>query len=140
MWLEVAFWQAQELHSTGNMFGILDSRLNPLSESEVVEVQRVLCTALLCLQHSQELRPTMARVVSLLHGDSSSDVTILEPTERYAPHAFAGAFAGVEMTELDLKTIKEKDGVTPLFQAQGHASSNNLGSVCSPLSEVIDGR
>ena len=46
----------------------------------------------------------MARVVSLLHGDSSSDVTILEPTERYAPHAFAGA-PGIEMAHLDLKTV-----------------------------------
>ncbi|KAG0584845.1 hypothetical protein KC19_3G238800 [Ceratodon purpureus] len=130
---------AQELHSKGNMFGVLDSRLNSLTETEVVEVQRVLCTALLCIQHSQELRPTMARVVSLLHGDSSSDVTILEPTERYAPHAFAGA-PGIEMAQLDLKTVNEDNGVAPLFRAQGGVSFNNMDSICSPLSEVMGGR
>lgn len=120
------------------MLGILDSRLNSLNETELVEVQRVLCTALLCLQHSQELRPTMVRVVSLLHGDSSSDVTTLEPIERYAPHAFPET-TEIEMAQLGLKAMNDENGVAPLFHGRG-GISNNMDSICSPLSEVIGGR
>ena len=47
-----------------------DPKLQLKSDCEALEVQRVLETALMCVQTSPERRPSMFRVVAMLAGDS----------------------------------------------------------------------
>ena len=59
---------------------LVDPKLK-LRGSEITEAQRVIHTALLCLQYSDEMRPLMSRVVNLLQGDASSesDISVDQP-------------------------------------------------------------
>lgn len=68
--------QVHVLHQDGRLMDLLDSKLK-LHGNELAEAQRVIHTALLCLQFSEEMRPPMSRVVNLLQGDaiSESDVS-----------------------------------------------------------------
>ncbi|KAG0624190.1 hypothetical protein M758_3G230200 [Ceratodon purpureus] len=71
----LANW-ALKLHREGRAVDILDPSLDSLSENELVEVNRVILTALLCLQHDEARRPLMANVVAMLHGEHTLDVDI----------------------------------------------------------------
>lgn len=54
--------------------------------------------------------------------------------ERYAPHVFAGA-TGIEMAQLDMKTINEENGVAPLFMVE--ECQVNMDSICSPQVKLL---
>ncbi|KAG0584703.1 hypothetical protein KC19_3G229000 [Ceratodon purpureus] len=71
----LANW-ALKLHREGRAVDILDPSLDSLSENELVQVNRVILTALLCLQHDEARRPLMANVVAMLHGEHTLDVEI----------------------------------------------------------------
>ncbi|KAG0609823.1 hypothetical protein M758_7G016400 [Ceratodon purpureus] len=63
---------AKRLHREGRLTDLIDPEIH-LNDEETSEAQRVIYTALLCLQNSEELRPTMARVVSMLQGDLGTE-------------------------------------------------------------------
>jgi len=69
-------FQAWKLHGAGNLMRLVDSTL-VLQDDQKLEVSRLINTALLCLQHNEEQRPTMARVVALLQGDTESEVVVV---------------------------------------------------------------
>ena len=77
----IEFWQIQKLHKEGNVMNILDFRLESLNGNEFMEAQRVIYTALLCLQYSEDVRPPMAHVISMLQSDLNSMVAHLESTQ-----------------------------------------------------------
>ena len=54
---------------------LVDTRLqlDPNNIAEQIEAQRVLKTAILCVQISPERRPTMFRVLAMLAGDADAD-------------------------------------------------------------------
>ena len=68
----------------GLQLDIVDERME-LNSMEMVEVQRVISTALLCLQHLEGRRPDMAREVSMLQGDSDCEVVDLETSGSEIP-------------------------------------------------------
>ena len=87
--------QAWELHGgQGNLSDLVDLTLI-LQEEEKPRVQRMIKIALLCLQDAPEQRPTMARVVAMLHGDIDSEVVVLSPgkDEKYLESLRVAAFA-----------------------------------------------
>ncbi|KAG0561587.1 hypothetical protein KC19_9G075900 [Ceratodon purpureus] len=86
--------QAWELHGgQGNLSDLVDLTLI-LQEEEKPRVQRMIKIALLCLQDAPEQRPTMARVVAMLHGDIDSEVVVLSPgkDEKYLESLRVAAF------------------------------------------------
>ncbi|KAG0630890.1 hypothetical protein M758_1G211400 [Ceratodon purpureus] len=102
----------QKLYKEGNnIMGIVDSKLQPLSETEHLEVQRVIYTAMLCLQFSEDVRPPMARVVSMLQGDLISVIEDLESAQ--VPTSFFGGHStSFDISQLSsLDTIREGDSV-----------------------------
>ena len=64
----MALVQAWKLNEEGRLIKLVDPALG-LHDDEVVEVQRVIFTALACIQTAVERRPTMAQVVGMLQGD-----------------------------------------------------------------------
>ena len=60
--------QAWKLNDEGRLLELLDPTLSIQIDEEAM-VQRVLTTALACLQTIAERRPTMAQVVGMLQGD-----------------------------------------------------------------------
>ncbi|KAG0591899.1 hypothetical protein KC19_1G210300 [Ceratodon purpureus] len=116
----------QKLYKEGNIMGIVDSKLQPLSETEHLEVQRVIYTAMLCLQYSEDVRPPMARVVSMLQGDLISVIEDLEsaqvPTSFFGGHSTS--FDISQMSSLD--TIREGDSV----RLYSGSSGSTFGSRC----------
>lgn len=59
---------------------LVDPRLQ-FNKSEFFEVQRILETAILCVQISPEKRPTMFRVVAMLGGDATIVISNEEGNE-----------------------------------------------------------
>lgn len=55
---------------------LVDPALN-LGDDDVKEVQQFLKVCLVCISNTVERRPTMAKVVSILQGDSESEVHVL---------------------------------------------------------------
>ncbi|KAG0605521.1 hypothetical protein M758_9G065600 [Ceratodon purpureus] len=85
---------AWELHGNqGNLLDLVDPTLI-LQDEEKPRVQRMIKIALLCLQDAPEQRPTMARVVAMLHGDIDSEVVVLSPgkDEKYLESLRVAAF------------------------------------------------
>jgi len=76
------------LHGARNLMQLVDSTL-VLQDDEKLEVTRLINTALLCLQHNEEQRPTMARVVAMLQGDIESEVVMVndEVEDQYKDNA-----------------------------------------------------
>lgn len=102
----------------------VDSRLELLDENEHLEAQGDICTAMLCLQYSNDLRPTMARVVSMLQGDLTSVVAVVESAQAtHHGRLYAGS-TSFEISQLSLETIRE-----------GETARLNGGS---PSSTVVD--
>ncbi|CAM6029831.1 unnamed protein product [Sphagnum balticum] len=62
--------RAWKLHMENRLMDLVDPRLQ-FNNNEFFEVQRVLETAILCVQISPEKRPTMFRVVAMLVGDAT---------------------------------------------------------------------
>jgi hypothetical protein len=60
--------QAWKLNEEGRLMELVDPTLS-IQFDEEVEVQRVITTALACLQTAAERRPSMALVVGMLQGD-----------------------------------------------------------------------
>ncbi|KAG0567589.1 hypothetical protein KC19_7G146100 [Ceratodon purpureus] len=115
----------QKLYKEGNIMGIVDSRLQPLSETEHLEVQRVIYTAMLCLQYSEDVRPPMARVVSMLQGDLPSVIEDLKSAQ--VPTSFFGSSStSFDISQLSLDTIREGDSV----RLNTGSSKSTFGSRC----------
>lgn len=106
--------QALKLHREGRAMDILDPRLDSLSENELVEVNRVILTALLCLQHDEARRPLMANVVAMLHGDLHTDVDI-EAAD--TPLGFDEYSRSFEIQQPGLVNIMEDHSIR-LFEGQ----------------------
>ncbi|KAG0567573.1 hypothetical protein KC19_7G144600 [Ceratodon purpureus] len=115
----------QKLYREGNIMGILDSRLQPLSETEHLEVQRVIYTAMHCLQYSEDVRPPMARVVSMLQGDLASVIEDLESAQ-VPTSFFGGNSTSFHISQLGLDTIREGDSV----RLNTGSSRSTFGSRC----------
>lgn len=48
-----------------------------LQDDQKLQVQRLINIALLCLQNNDEQRPTMARVVAMLQGDTAAEAAVV---------------------------------------------------------------
>ena len=82
---------------------IVDERME-LNSMEMVEVQRVISTALLCLQHEEGRRPDMARVVSMLQGDLNCEVVDLETSDSEIP---GGSWSVDESGSVEMCLVEE---------------------------------
>lgn len=67
---------AWKLHEEGRLMELVDPALN-LGDDDVKEVQQFLKVCLVCISNAVERRPSMAKVVSILQGDSESEVHVL---------------------------------------------------------------
>nr|APU94861.1 leucine-rich repeat receptor-like protein kinase [Pohlia nutans] len=67
---------AWQLHEEDRLMELVDPALH-LSEEEVKDVQRIINVCLQCISNTVERRPCMARIVSILQGDSESEVHVL---------------------------------------------------------------
>jgi len=70
--IRILVLQAWELHRKGRLMDLVDPTLS-LQDEEVQEVQRLINTALLCIQNAADQRPSIERVVAILQGDSESE-------------------------------------------------------------------
>ncbi|KAG0561218.1 hypothetical protein KC19_9G046400 [Ceratodon purpureus] len=75
---------AWKLHEQGRLLNLVDPTL-VLQDDEKPQVQRLINTALLCVQHTGERRPSIARVVSMLQGDADLELVGLS-VGQYLPH------------------------------------------------------
>ena len=107
--------QALKLYTenSDDLMSLVDPRLH-VHPDDVMEVRRVLETALLCVQTKPEKRPTMLTVVSMLVGDSDIKLTI-EPTNHES-------WADYKLRTNDLDTDFSKE---PLY---GGPSSSSAGA------------
>jgi len=124
----VAF-QAWKLHGEGNLMQLVDSTLD-LQDDQKLGVQRLINIALLCLQNDEQQRPTMARVVAMLQGDTESEVVVVngEVEDQYKDsesllHAFG---------RIGLHTVKEEGESSfvnssrrELDSSEGHSMMTN---------------
>ncbi|CAK9251061.1 unnamed protein product [Sphagnum jensenii] len=74
--------RAWKLYTKNRLMDLVDPRLQ-LNNSESFEVQRILETAILCVQISPEKRPSMFRVVAMLGGDAT--IATPSPTIHTSP-------------------------------------------------------
>lgn len=65
--------QAWDLHEQGKLLDLIDPRLG-LQNDDLAEAQRVINIALMCLQNSGDKRPNMDRVLTMLQGETISEV------------------------------------------------------------------
>ncbi|KAG0626617.1 hypothetical protein M758_2G138500 [Ceratodon purpureus] len=65
--------RAWKLHKENRLLDLKDPAL-VVSDDEAVEVQRVLETAVLCVQNAPEKRPSMFQVAAMLAGNANADV------------------------------------------------------------------
>lgn len=65
--------QAWDLHEQGKLMDLLDPSLG-LQSDDLVEARRVVNIALMCLQTCGDKRPNMDRVLTLLQGETVSEV------------------------------------------------------------------
>ncbi|KAG0561582.1 hypothetical protein KC19_9G075500 [Ceratodon purpureus] len=66
---------AWKLHGQGRLLDLVCPTLS-LQDDEKPQVQRLINTALLCIQHTGEQKPSIARVVSMLQGDADLEVVV----------------------------------------------------------------
>ncbi|CAK9202714.1 unnamed protein product [Sphagnum troendelagicum] len=72
--------QAWKLYTENRLMDLIDPRLQ-FNNNEFFEVQRILETAILCVQISPEKRPSMFRVVAMLGGDATIVISNEEGNE-----------------------------------------------------------
>lgn len=65
--------QAWELHEQGKLMDLIDPSLG-LTNDDLVEARRVVHIALMCLQICGDKRPNMDRVLTMLQGETVSEV------------------------------------------------------------------
>lgn len=68
--------QVWKLHEQGKLMDLVDPTLEVRGE-EVKDVQRFLIMCLQCISLAVEKRPSMARIVSILQGDTESEMHVL---------------------------------------------------------------
>lgn len=121
---------AQERHSKGSIMDIVDPKME-LRSDEILEVQRVLNTALLCLQHREDRRPDMAHAVSMLQGGLGSEVMNLgTDSERSLGSINFDASSSMEMSLLGLRSTSTDQDVLKSerlpSRSQGSPTVRNL--------------
>jgi hypothetical protein len=111
---------------------IVDPRIE-LRSGEILEVQRVINTALLCLRHREDRRPDMAHAVSMLQGDLSSEFIMDLGTDSETPQAGSSGFdasSSVEMSLLGVGSISKDRSVRkvewPPSSSEESSSFRNL--------------
>lgn len=65
--------QAWDLHEQGKLMDLIDPSLG-LTNDDLLEAQRVVHIALMCLQICGDKRPNMDRVLTMLQGETVSEV------------------------------------------------------------------
>ena len=115
--------QALKLYkeNSNDLMRVVDPRLH-VHPDDVMEVRRVLETALLCVQTMPEKRPTMLTVVSMLVGDADIKLTVEDNTyqETWADYK-------ARLNDLDTDFSKE-----PLYGG-GQSSSSAGASITRAL-------
>jgi hypothetical protein len=87
--------QAWKLHRADRIVELLDSELRVTTAEEIMEVQRTLETALMCIQAKVEMRPNMFTVLSMLLGESNMVITVDESHEDWLPDFTAITHLGI---------------------------------------------
>lgn len=112
---------------------LVDSAL-VLQDDQKLEVTRLINTALLCLQHNEEHRPTMARVVAMLQGDLEPEVVVNDEVEDQFKDS-ASLLQAFGRTGLDpgLDTINEE---LESWFATSNSSERNNSTLINPTIEL----
>ena len=95
VWLQnliILSTQAWKLHRDDKIVELLDPELRVTTAEEIMEVQRTLETALMCIQAKVEMRPNMFTVLSMLLGESNMAITVDESHEDWLPNFTAIAY------------------------------------------------
>jgi len=129
-------FQAWKLHGAGNLMQLVDSTL-VLQDDQKLEVTRLINTALLCVQHNEEHRPTMARVVAMLQGDTESEVVVLsdEVEDQYKDSASLLRRIG---PGIGLDTVNEEleSRFTTSSRREVDSSERNNSTLINPTIEL----
>lgn len=115
--------QAKRLNREGRLMDIVDPLIH-LNNDEILEAQRVIYAALLCLQNSEELRPTMARVVTTLQGDMGSEPINLDMTSDASSSSRSSQCFPLEgfTVSTNLTTVHEESNEVPLIDGISSSS------------------
>jgi len=104
-----------------------------ISDEELRDVQRVINVCLLCISNAVERRPSMARIVSILQGDTESEVHVLgegKLSSRWSQRSRSG-----------LESVSEEDGSSRLFTNESlgkprRGQSTGSGTFAVELTEI----
>jgi len=106
---------------------LVDSTL-VLQDDQKLEVTRLINIALLCLQHHEEHRPTMARVVAMLQGDTESEVVLVndEVEDQYKDKDSASLLQA--FGRIGLNTVNEEGESSVVTSLRREANSSERNS------------
>jgi hypothetical protein len=132
--------QVQKLHQEARLKDLVDPKLK-LHGHEVAEAERVINTALLCLRIAEETRPPMSRVVSLLQGDATSDVSEVLPHQpSHDPAAGRGTNPGIRGFDTVTNSSDNPQGSTTWPGVASISAGNTPVSSASDIKLIGSGR
>ncbi|KAG0603772.1 hypothetical protein M758_10G119500 [Ceratodon purpureus] len=128
--LALVCWTAWKLNDEGRLKDLVDPTL-PIQNDEEVQVQRVLATALACVQTAPERRPTMAHVVGMLQGDIEITDSVRGRLNENTHHR---ALLGLTSAATSLMPVDEESEV--LYVGENSSSGSHSQIELNFMSEV----
>lgn len=115
-------WACRKLAEGSNVSDIVDPRLAPLSESHLLQADRVLRVAMACIQEDMLARPSMPMVVQMLEG------VIPIPLPPPQPMQFALNTQFARILDLNTQSAMDFTGIQILSESNSETVSQTFGA------------